>query len=121
MSRLNPSRQESPLVPDPTPYDRALASRSIDPLMDGPAMSLVSALRPGSEDDHVSLEIAALHLVIHRLLTEQHDLPSLATHLSRVVAVAIQAARARQSLSGKGAEDLLAAVATIVDELFTQQ
>lgn len=106
---------------DETPYAQALAAGCLDPLIDDPAVALLEDMRARVPADDVSLEIAALRMMLYRLLTEHHDLPSLVPLLTRVVSMAIQAARARQALSGKGAEDLLAAVATIVDELAGQK
>lgn len=103
--------------PDDTPYVRALAAGSLDPLVDDPAVALLVQMRDRVQTDDVSLEIAALHLLLYRLLIEHHDLPSLVPLVTRMVSAATQAARVRQAISGKGAEDLLAAVATIVDEL----
>lgn len=106
---------------DPAPYALALAAAHLDPLMNDPAAALLAAMQTRVPDNDVSPEIAALRLLLYRLLTEHHDLPSLVPLLTRVVSAAIQAARMRRSLDGQGAEELLGAVATILDELASSQ
>ena len=106
---------------DPTPYACALAAGNLDPLMHDPASTLLEEMGTRVPANDVSLEIAALRLLLLRLLTEHHDLPSLIPLMTRVIAVAIQAARMRRSLDGQGAEELLGAVATILDEVFANQ
>ncbi len=100
-------------------YDQALAIGRLDPILRNPAVMLLDDLRTRLPSTDVSLEIAALRLLLYRLTVSTHDLPSLGPLMTRVVAVAIQAAQVRRTLDGHGAEELLGAVATILDEFHT--
>ena len=62
-------------------------------------------------------ELAVLRIVMARLLAEEDDPVTLATAISRVAAVSIQAARARRAITGKLAEGLTDAMTSILTDL----
>ena len=71
-----------------------------------------AAAAPGLDD-----EIGMLRVVLARLLIEEDDPNRLAAGASRIVHVAVQAARARHALRGDQAENLTEAIAAILTEL----
>lgn len=62
-------------------------------------------------------EIGALRLVLARLLMEEDDLTKLASNVTRVASVAVQAARAQRAISGDVAQGLTSALTQILTEL----
>ena len=111
-------RIAGPSPPDQeTPFSRALAERSVSPLANAAVGGLLGDMGTRISADDVSLELAALRIVLYRLLTEHYDLPSLATLLARVVNVALQAARTSHHVRQQDATDLLDAITTILQEL----
>lgn len=103
--------------PDETPFTQALAEGSVSPLANAAVGDLLQDMGARLSTDDVSLELAALRLVLYRLLTEHYDLPSLSTLLARVVTTALQAARTSHHLRQQDATDLLDAITTILQEL----
>jgi hypothetical protein len=101
----------------PSPFAAALTARDLAPLTEAPVGSLLEQLTQQVKSDDVSLELAALRLLLYRLLTEQHDLPQLSTLLARVVTVALHAARTTYHVRQHDAADLLDAVTVILQEL----
>jgi hypothetical protein len=71
-----------------------------------------AAGEPGLAD-----EIGVLRVVLARLMVEERDPKQLAESVSRVAAVAIQAARAQRAISGEQAEGFTNAVTQILMEL----
>jgi hypothetical protein len=102
---------------DETPFTRALAEGSVSPLADAAVGGLLSQMGTRISTDDVSLELAALRIVLYRLLTEHYDLPSLSTLLARVVTVALHAARTSHHVRQQDATELLDAITTILQEL----
>ena len=62
-------------------------------------------------------EIGALRYVLARLLMEEQDLTKLASNVTRVTSVAVQAARAQRAISGDVAQGLTSALTQILTEL----
>jgi hypothetical protein len=62
-------------------------------------------------------EIGVLRVVLARLMVEERDPKQLAESVSRVAAVAIQAARAQRAISGDQADGLTGALTQILMEL----
>jgi hypothetical protein len=81
----------------------------------GPSLNelMIQAAAENGVDD----EIAILRIVMARLLAEEDDPVTLATAISRVAAVSIQAARARRAITGKLAEGLTDAMTNILTDL----
>jgi hypothetical protein len=71
-----------------------------------------AAGEPGLAD-----EIGVLRVVLARLMVEERDPKQLAESVSRVAAVAIQAARAQRAIRGEQAEGFTNAVTQILMEL----
>lgn len=71
-----------------------------------------AANEPGLAD-----EIGVLRIVLARLLVEESDPKHLAASVSRVAAVAIQAARAQRAISGEQADGLTDAITRILIEM----
>lgn len=71
-----------------------------------------AATEPGLTD-----EIGVLRIVLARLLVEETDPKQLAASVSRVAAVAIQAARAQRAISGEQADGLTDAITRILIDL----
>ena len=79
--------------------------------------SLNELMLQAAAENGVDDEIAILRIVMARLLAEEDDPVTLATAISRVAAVSIQAARARRAITGKLAEGLTDAMTSILTEL----
>ena len=71
-----------------------------------------AAKEPGLAD-----EIGVLRIVLARLLVEETDPKQLAASVSRVAAVAIQAARAQRAITGEQADGLTHAITQILIEM----
>ena len=71
-----------------------------------------AANEPGLAD-----EIGVLRIVLARLLVEETDPKQLAASVSKVAAVAIQAARAQRAITGEQADGLTNAVTQILIEM----
>lgn len=100
-----------------SPFDEALATGNLNPLTTADVSKLVRQIETKIAIDDVALELAALRLVLFRLLTEHHDLPSLATLVARVVTVSLQAARTSHQVRKESANDVLDAINAILSEL----
>lgn len=107
------------LLPDPgeSPFAEALAAGDLSPLTAAEVPRLVRQIESHIALDDVALELAALRLVLFRLLTEHHDLPSLATLVARVVTVSLHAARTSHQVRKESANDVLDAINAILAEL----
>jgi hypothetical protein len=62
-------------------------------------------------------ELGALRIVLHRLVTEQHDLNELTNNVVRVARVAIQAAGAQARINGHDAGEMAAALTKMLIEI----
>ncbi len=74
-------------------------------------------MRQAAAEGGVADELAILRIVMARLLAEEEDPVTLATTISRLAAVSIQAARAQRAINGQLAEGLTDAITTILAEL----
>lgn len=71
----------------------------------------------GLERASLTEEIAALRIVLARLLAEEDDPGRLATSIPRVVDAVVRAVRAQRAIGGTAAEDLTSAVTQVLIEL----
>jgi hypothetical protein len=62
-------------------------------------------------------EIGALRVALARLLAEEEDASKLAAGVARIAVVAIQAAKAQRALGEGTSEEVVAALAELLDEL----
>lgn len=70
-----------------------------------------------SRDANVDSEIGVLRIVLARLLTEETDPFRLASGVSRITSVIVQAQKANKAISGQVADDITGAIATILEEM----
>jgi hypothetical protein len=80
---------------------------------------LNEVIRQAAEERGLADEIGILRVVLARILFEERDPATLAQSVSRVVAVAIQAARAQRAISGEQAGSLTDALTQILTDLDT--
>ena len=74
-------------------------------------------IRQAANEPGLADEIGVLRIVLARLLVEESDPKHLAASVSRVAAVAIQAARAQRAISGAQADGLTDAITRILIEM----
>jgi hypothetical protein len=79
-------------------FRERLATGSYDAVI---GEGLRSTLRAAAADTSLAAEIGALRLTLVRLLNEEHDPSRLAAGVSRIAAVAVQAARLRGGPDGE--------------------
>ena len=68
-------------------------------------------------DRGLTEEIGALRMVLSRLVKEEQDLTKLASSVTRVASVAVQAARTQRAITGDAAQGLTNALTQILAEL----
>ncbi len=68
-------------------------------------------------DRGLTEEIGALRVVLSRLVKEEKDLTKLASSVTRVASVAVQAARTQRAITGDAAQGLTSALTQILAEL----
>lgn len=78
---------------------------------------LAVLMAQAAADGSVADELAALRIVMARLLAEEPDPVILAKSIARVAAVSIQAARAQRAINGQLAEGLTEAITAILADL----
>ncbi len=114
-----PSHAASRIEPAtlPTPYEEALASGELTRLLDTPINRLIQAAAVDAGQRGVVDELGALRIVLTRLVNEVEDLDLLTANVTRVVSVALQAART-QRLIGEGTMEMIAGpLHLIIDEI----
>ena len=74
-------------------------------------------IRQAANEPGLADEIGVLRIVLARLLVEESDPKHLAASVSRVAAVAIQAARAQRAITGAQADGLTDAITRILIEM----
>jgi hypothetical protein len=79
--------------------------------------ALTEAIEQAAAERGLADEIGILRVVLARLLVEERDPAQLAVSVSKVAAVAIQAARAQRAINGEPAGNFSDAVTTILIEL----
>lgn len=79
--------------------------------------TLRAVIRQAADEAGLADEIGILRIVLARLLLEERDPAQLATSVSRVAGVAIQAARTQRAIGGVAGESITEAVTTILAEL----
>ncbi len=81
---------------------------------------LIEVMRQAAQamsDRGLTEEIGALRVVLSRLVKEEKDLTKLASSVTRVASVAIQAARTHRAITGDAAQGLTSALTQILAEL----
>ncbi len=97
--------------------NRELDTRSLQAFRVTDVNSLIQqAAREVSEHGIVD-ELGALRIVLHRLVTEQHDLNELTRNVTSVARVAIQAARAQLLINGQDAGAVAGVLTQILIEI----
>ncbi len=81
---------------------------------------LIEVMRQAAQamsDRGLTEEIGALRVVLSRLVKEEKDLTKLASSVTRVASVAVQAARTQRAITGDAAQGLTSALTQILAEL----
>lgn len=81
---------------------------------------LIEVMRQAAQamsDRGLTEEIGALRVVLSRLVKEEQDLTKLASSVTRVASVAVQAARTQRAITGDAAQGLTSALTQILAEL----
>lgn len=98
-------------------FEQRLANADYRALFDARVIQVMNEAAEHLKKHGLGDEIGALRFVLARLLAEEEDLTRLAGNVSRVVSVAVQAAKAQRAISGEVATGLIEALTKILDEL----
>jgi len=113
----NPA-QDTPAEPvDAIGFRERLEARSYRALYDDPIASVMHQAAAMVTEQGLLDELGALRIVLARLVMEEQDLSRLATNVTRVAHVAVQAARAQRVISGATAEGLTNALTQVLIEI----
>ena len=86
-------------------------------LFDDDMRKVITEAAQAMSEHGLTEEIGALRVVLSRLVNEEQDLSKLASNVTRVASVAVQAARAQRAISGDVAQGLTSALTQILTEL----
>jgi len=98
-------------------FQERLEARSYRALYDDPIANVMHQAAAMVAEQGLLDEIGALRIVLARLVMEEQDLSRLATNVTRVAHVAVQAARAQRVISGAAADGLTNALTQILIEV----
>lgn len=98
-------------------FQERLEARSYRALYDDPIASVMHQAAAMVAEQGLLDELGALRIVLARLVMEEQDLSRLATNVTRVAHVAVQAARAQRVISGATAEGLTNALTQVLIEI----
>ncbi|HEV2066320.1 MAG TPA: hypothetical protein VGR08_05750 [Thermomicrobiales bacterium] len=110
--------RDTPTEPgDAIGFQERLEARSYRALYDDPIASVMHQAAAMVAEQGLLDELGALRIVLARLVMEEQDLSRLATNVTRVAHVAVQAARAQRVISGATAEGLTNALTQVLIEI----
>jgi len=98
-------------------FEQRLADRNYRALFDARVIQVMTDAAEHLEEHGLGDEIGALRFVLARLLAEEEDLSRLAGNVSRVVSVAVAAAKAQRAINGEVAQGLVDAFTHILLEV----
>ncbi len=98
-------------------FEERLADRNYRALFDARVIQVMTDAAEHLEKHGLGDEIGALRFVLARLLAEEEDLSRLAGNVSRVVSVAVAAAKAQRAINGEVAHGLVEAFTQILLEV----
>lgn len=98
-------------------FQERLEARSYTALYDDPIANVMHQAAAMVAEQGLLDELGALRIVLARLVMEEQDLSRLATNVTRVAHVAVQAARAQRVISGAAAEGLTNALTQVLIEV----
>jgi hypothetical protein len=98
-------------------FEERLADRNYRALFDARVIQVMTDAAEHLEQHGLGDEIGALRFVLARLLAEEEDLSRLAGNVSRVVSVAVAAAKAQRAINGEVAHGLVEAFTQILLEV----
>ena len=78
---------------------------------------LIQQAASGAIAEGIVDELGALRVVLARLVTEQDDLPALASNVARVAAVAIRAAQVQHAIRGSAVDEIYKALGDVLAEV----
>lgn len=112
-----PLRNASAEPADSIGFQERLEARSYQALYDDPIAKVMHQAAAMVAEQGLLDELGALRIVLARLVMEEQDLTRLATNVTRVAHVAVQAARAQRVISGAAAEGLTNALTQVLLEI----
>lgn len=98
-------------------FEKRLADSNYRALFDARVITVMTEAAEHLEKHGLGDEIGALRFVLARLLAEEEDLSRLAGNVSRVVSVAVAAAKAQRAINGEVAKGLIEALTKIMEEV----
>ena len=102
---------------EPTWFDAALLTGELQPLRDTPIYQLIQQAAHEVAAQGIADEVGALRILLARLVTEERNLEKLTESVTKVVRVALDAARTRHQIGNRDEAGLNAAVVVIQDEI----